>query len=80
MRHLQVLNQAVTVVQSCQRGAPIKQLWDHAPYVQAQQQAQHQQQRAVGKVTEVGAPSPLKQQMVPQQFDDVKGLQDVEGQ
>jgi hypothetical protein len=75
---LQVLQEAVTVVQRCQQSAPIKQLWDHAPFVQAQQQAQ--QQRLVGKATEVGAPSPLKQQMVPQQLDDVKGMQDVGGQ
>jgi hypothetical protein len=79
--HQQVLQEAVAVVQRCQQGEAVKQLWDRAPFGQAQQQHQAQQ-RTAGKPTEVTA-RPAKQQEVQQQQqrdEDVRGLQDVGGQ
>jgi hypothetical protein len=77
--HVQVLQEAVKVVQCCQDGEPIKQLWDHTPLVQTQQT---QQQRAAGKPAGVITGSPAQQQKVQQlerPADDVKGMQDVGG-
>lgn len=76
--HQQVLQEAVAVVQRCQQGEPVKQLWDRTPFVQAQQQHQAQQ-RTAGKPTEVTG-RPVKQQEVQQQRDEnVRGVQDVGG-
>lgn len=74
---MQVVEQAVAVVQRCEQGEKIKQLWSYSPLPQAQQEAQ--QQRVVGKPAEVSSASPLKQQGLQQQQPsaDVKGVQDV---
>lgn len=76
---MQVLQEALAVVQRCQQSQPIQQLWKQAPL--PQQAAQQQQPRAVGKHAEVSTASPLKQQKLQQQQQagDVQGLQDVGG-
>jgi hypothetical protein len=77
--HVQVLQEALKVVQCCQDGEAIKQLWNHKPLVQAQHS---QQQRAAGKPAGVSTGSPAQQQKVQQlkrPADDVKGMQDVGG-
>lgn len=73
---LQVLQEALAVVERCQGCEPIKQLWDHTPLPLTAVQQQQQQPRAVGKVTEVlGSPAKQRQQ---RPLDDVKGVQDVD--
>lgn len=74
---MQVVEEALAVVQRCQQCEQIKQLWSYTPLPQPQQQAQPQ--RAVGKPAEVSSASPVKQQGLQQQqqSEDVKEVRDV---